>query len=82
MGQPLVHPAAPSTTHWWIQDRYGRRTALQDGPANGGLDTQEYYRQLLRLVYRLLFLFVAEDRSLLLLRGEEREAARLRYISE
>ena len=26
---------------------------------------QEYYRQLLRVVYRLLFLFVAEDRGLL-----------------
>jgi type I restriction-modification system DNA methylase subunit len=31
----------------------------------GTLDTQDYYRQLLRLVYRLLFLFVAEDRELL-----------------
>ena len=32
----------------------------------GELDTQDYYRQLLRLVYRLPFLFVAEDRGLLL----------------
>ncbi len=32
----------------------------------GGLDKQDYYRQLLRLVYRLLFLLVAEDRELLL----------------
>lgn len=32
----------------------------------GGLDKQEYYRQLLRVVYRLLFLFVVEDRDLLL----------------
>jgi hypothetical protein len=32
----------------------------------GDLSTQDYYRQLLRLVYRLLFLFVAEDRGLLL----------------
>ena len=47
---------------------------------SGDLDTQDYYRQVLRLVYRLLFLFVAEDRSLLLLPGEEREAARLRYV--
>src|SRR5262249_17358901 len=31
------------------------------------LDRQGYYRLLLRMVYRLLFLFVAEDRSLLLL---------------
>lgn len=30
------------------------------------LSAQDYYRQLLRLVYRLIFLFVAEDRGLLL----------------
>ncbi len=38
------------------------RTAL----ASGQLAGQEYYRQLLRLVYRLLFLFVTESRDLLL----------------
>jgi phage repressor protein C with HTH and peptisase S24 domain len=32
----------------------------------GTLDKQNYYRQLLRTVYRLIFLFVAEDRDLLL----------------
>ena len=32
---------------------------------SGALGTQQYYRQLLRLVYRLIFLFVAEDRDLL-----------------
>ncbi|MBN1430609.1 MAG: type II DNA modification enzyme, partial [Anaerolineae bacterium] len=37
------------------------RQALQ----TGALGTQDYYRQLLRLVYRLLFLFTAEDRDLL-----------------
>ena len=31
----------------------------------GALSRQDYYRQLLRLVYRLIFLFVAEDRELL-----------------
>jgi methylase of polypeptide subunit release factors len=36
--------------------------ALRDGT----LDGADYYRQLLRLVYRLLFLFVAEDRDALL----------------
>ena len=45
-----------------------------DHPANGAvkqrlrdgdLDPQDYYRQLLRLVYRLLVLFAAEDRDLL-----------------
>jgi hypothetical protein len=39
---------------------------LKDDLRSGALTTQEYYRQLLRLVYRLLFLFVAEDRELLL----------------
>jgi len=39
---------------------------LRDALAAGELDKQDYYRQLLRIVYRLLFLFVAEDRGLLL----------------
>jgi Eco57I restriction-modification methylase len=41
-------------------------TALRQKLADGKLSTQEYYQQLLRLVYRLIFLFVAEDRDLLL----------------
>lgn len=40
--------------------------ALREKLKTGALPTQEYYRQLFRLVYRLLFLFVAEDRDLLL----------------
>jgi len=43
---------------------------------SGGLNAQDYYRQLLRLVYRLIFLFVAEDRDLLLLPGTPAEAQR------
>ena len=39
---------------------------LKERLRSGELATQEYYHQVLRLVYRLLFLFVAEDRSLLL----------------
>lgn len=46
----------------------------------GTLDTQDYYRQLLRLVYRLLFLFVAEDRDLLA-PPQADEAARERYLA-
>lgn len=42
------------------------------------LDKQDYYRQLLRLVYRLLFLFVAEDREVLLDPNSEQQA-RERY---
>lgn len=41
-------------------------TELKDKLRAGTLDKQEYYRQLLRLAYRLIFLFVAEDRDLLL----------------
>jgi len=49
------------------------------------LDRQDYYRQLLRLVYRLIFLFVAEERDWLLLPlppggDANRAAARNRYM--
>ena len=39
---------------------------LRENLRSGALDKQDYYRQILRLVYRLLFLFVADDRDLLL----------------
>jgi hypothetical protein len=39
--------------------------ALRQKLANGELDIAGYYRQLLRAVYRLLFLMVAEERSLI-----------------
>lgn len=45
---------------------YHANAALRDKLSSGQLSPQDYYRQLLRLVYRLLFLFVAEDRDLLL----------------
>ncbi len=51
---------------------------LRDRLRAGKLDAQDYYRQLLRLVYRLLFLFVAEDRDLLF-DPKADEAARERY---
>jgi hypothetical protein len=57
---------------------------LHDALRDGGLDGVEYYRELLRLIYRLLFLFVAEDRDVLLLPDEgtaERHDARGRYDS-
>lgn len=40
--------------------------ALRERLRSGALDAQTYYHELLRLVYRLLFLFVAEDRAALL----------------
>jgi hypothetical protein len=46
---------------------------------SGTLSKDDYYRQLLRMVYRLLFLFVAEDRELLLNPAAAKEA-RERYL--
>lgn len=40
-----------------------RNHNLKDKLRSGLLDKQDYYRQLLRIIYRLLFLFVAEDRT-------------------
>ncbi|MBI3273379.1 MAG: N-6 DNA methylase [Planctomycetes bacterium] len=51
---------------------------LRDKLRTGALSGQDYYRQLLRIVYRMLFLFVAEDRELLLDPRAE-AAARERY---
>lgn len=39
--------------------------ALKESLRGNELSRQDYFRQLLRLVYRLLFLFAAEDRNLL-----------------
>jgi hypothetical protein len=59
---------------------------------SGQLSAQDYYRQLLRLVYRLIFLFAAEDRDLLLNPSADTTAkqrylryystARLRHLAE
>lgn len=40
-------------------------TALREALRDSALDTQDLYRQLLRLAYRMIFLLVAEDRRLL-----------------
>jgi hypothetical protein len=56
----------------------GRNSELRAALRDGGLSTQDYYRELLRLVYRLLFLFVAEDRGLLF-DPRSSEEARSRY---
>jgi len=54
--------------------------ALRAQLRSGDLSAQDYYRQILRLVYRLIFLFVAEDRNLLLLPDAEPQA-RERYMT-
>ncbi|MCA9249523.1 MAG: N-6 DNA methylase [Phycisphaerales bacterium] len=54
-----------------------RNDRLRDKLRSGDLSTEDYYRQLLRTVYRLLFLFVAEDRELLHPLDSDPEACRL-----
>lgn len=57
-------------------------TALHQALRDGTLDGLAYYRELLRVIYRLLFLFVAEDRDALLLPDDatpERHDARAHY---
>jgi hypothetical protein len=46
--------------------QHPRNRELQERARSGALTPQEYHRQLLRLVYRLLFLMVAEERRLVL----------------
>ncbi|MFP4566619.1 MAG: Eco57I restriction-modification methylase domain-containing protein, partial [Spirochaetaceae bacterium] len=53
--------------------------ALRRELRDGGLSAEEYYREILRLVYRLIFLFVAEDRNVLL-RPDADAAARRFYL--
>ena len=55
----------------FLEHPHPNNGALRDKLRAGTLDKQNYYRQLLRIIYRLLFMFVAEDRDLLL----DREAA-------
>ena len=58
--------------------------ALREELRTGRLDVAGYYRQLLRLVYRLLFLMVAEERRLIFPEdggSDDRAAAYRRYYS-
>lgn len=45
--------------------RHPQNAGLHQALRGGELSPQDYYRQLLRLVYRLIFVFVAEDRGVL-----------------
>lgn len=51
---------------------------LREVLRTGNLDRQNYFRQILRLVYRLIFLCTAEDRDLLFANGIA-DQVRLRY---
>ncbi|WP_417040381.1 Eco57I restriction-modification methylase domain-containing protein [Cylindrospermopsis raciborskii] len=68
-----------------LRQRYSDNDELRSRRVSEGNITNYeliYYRQLLRLIYRLLFLMVAESRNLLLV-GEDAEKARiyLKYYS-
>ena len=67
-------------------------TALHEAAANGTLRAADYYQNLLRLIYRLLFLMVIEERDLVFPAGAENRrreiyqrfysVQRLRLLSE
>ena len=44
---------------------HGHNGQLRESLRSGELSGQDFYREILRLIYRLIFLFVAEDRNLL-----------------
>jgi len=54
--------------------------ALRERLHSGELNTQDYYHQVLRMVYRLIVLFVAEDREVLF-HPQANETARQRYTA-
>ena len=56
--------------------QHPKNQELRDKIANGELTDKDFYRQLLLLIYRLLFLMVAESRNILLI-GEDTEKARI-----
>jgi hypothetical protein len=72
-----VKAAIESLGTGFIQHPSNARLRAQLEPG-GGLELADFHRSLLRLVYRLLFCFVAEDRGLLLTPGAS-ETARVRY---
>ena len=56
--------------------QHPKNQVLRDKIATGELTDKDYYRQLLLLIYRFLFLMVAESRNILLI-GEDVEKARI-----
>lgn len=56
--------------------KHERSDALREEIASGRLSPAAYYRELLRLIYRLLFMMVAEERRLMFPETRENEARR------
>ncbi len=54
--------------------------ALRDAVAAGNINTDEYYRHQLRIIYRLLFLFVIEERNLVYADSKTPETKRFNRI--
>jgi methylase of polypeptide subunit release factors len=54
--------------------------ALRDAVAAGNINTDEYYRHQLRIIYRLLFLFVIEERNLVYADSKTPETKRFNHI--
>lgn len=72
--------------------KHAENEALRGAVTNGELSASDYYRQLLRLIYRLLFLLVIEERDLVFppsasrtqrdIHRESYSVGRLRRLSE
>lgn len=56
-----------------------KNTELRQKLDSGALTTDVYFQQVLRLVYRMLFLLTAEDRNIALFPGDEYKTARSLY---
>jgi hypothetical protein len=54
--------------------------ALREAVAAGDINTDEYYRHQLRIIYRLLFLFVIEERNLVYADSKTPETKRFNHI--
>ena len=54
--------------------------ALREAVAAGNIDIDEYYRYQLRIIYRLLFLFVIEERNLVYADSKTPETKRFNHI--
>jgi hypothetical protein len=54
--------------------------ALREAVAAGNINTDEYYRHQLRIIYRLLFLFVIEERNLVYADSKTQETKRFNQI--
>jgi hypothetical protein len=55
-------------------------SALREAVASGNFNADEYYRHQLRIIYRLLFLFVIEERNLVYADNKTSEAKRFNQI--